>query len=98
VLRALRTETWKYIEANPGNPRGLPARELYDVAADPGETRNQVEAQLELADRFKADTEAALEFAEAGGLEGRERDVSKAECERLAILGYMNPEDCEKLN
>jgi arylsulfatase A-like enzyme/uncharacterized membrane protein YbhN (UPF0104 family) len=98
VVRALRTETWKYIEANEGNPRGLPTRELFDVAADPGETRNQAESQRELAARFEADAAAAQQYAETGGLEGQERAVSKAECERLAVLGYMSPEDCEKLN
>jgi len=98
VLRAVRTETWKYIEANEGNPRGLPTRELFDVAADPGETRNQAESQRELAARFEADAAAAQQYAEAGGLEGQEREVSKAECERLAVLGYMSAEDCEKLN
>ena len=40
VLWSLRTTTMKLIEANEGNHRGLPTRELFDVANDPGETSN----------------------------------------------------------
>ena len=40
VLRALRTEDWKWIEANEGNPRGLPAEALYHMGKDPGEEQN----------------------------------------------------------
>ena len=36
---------WKLIEANPGNPRGLAPEELFQVAADPGETRNLIGEQ-----------------------------------------------------
>ena len=45
VLRAVRTPEWKLIEANPGNPRGLPPEELFQVSADPGETRNLIGEQ-----------------------------------------------------
>ncbi len=98
VLRSLRTETWKYIEANEGNPRGVPTRELFDVAADPGETRNVAEQQLELAERLASEAATAVQFAESGSLAGAETEVSKTECERLAALGYMDPADCESLN
>lgn len=39
-LAAIRIGRWKLIEANPDNPRGLQPIELYDLEADPGETRN----------------------------------------------------------
>ncbi len=37
---ALRDGDWKIIVANPDNPRGLEPVEVYDLATDPGETRN----------------------------------------------------------
>jgi arylsulfatase A-like enzyme len=39
-LTSLRVDDWKLAVANPGNPRGLPPTELFDLGADPGETRN----------------------------------------------------------
>lgn len=39
-LVALRKGDWKIIVANPDNPRGLQPVEVYDLASDPGETRN----------------------------------------------------------
>ncbi|MEO1269937.1 MAG: sulfatase [Myxococcota bacterium] len=39
-LRAVRTPTWKWIESNTDNPRGLDPTELYDLSADPNEQHN----------------------------------------------------------
>jgi len=39
-LVSLRLDAWKLIVANPDNPRGLAETELYDLAADPKESRN----------------------------------------------------------
>jgi len=36
-VRAIRQGDWVWIEANPGNPRGLPGFALYNLATDPGE-------------------------------------------------------------
>jgi arylsulfatase A-like enzyme len=41
VLTSLRIGDWKVITANPGNPRGLAAVELYDLSADPRELVNR---------------------------------------------------------
>ena len=40
VLHGLREGPWKIIQANPGNPRGLPAVALYDLDSDPKELHN----------------------------------------------------------
>ncbi len=37
ILQAFRSEDWKLIQANPGNPRGLPPRQLFAIAKDPHE-------------------------------------------------------------
>jgi arylsulfatase len=39
-LTSLRSGDWKVITANPGNPRGLPPHELFDLASDPRELSN----------------------------------------------------------
>jgi arylsulfatase A-like enzyme len=44
-LRAVRTERWKWIEAGAADPRGLPERALFDLAADPRETSNVAERE-----------------------------------------------------
>jgi arylsulfatase A-like enzyme len=45
VLHGLREGPWKIIEANPGNPRGLPPIALYDLDSDPEELRNVAQAE-----------------------------------------------------
>ncbi len=44
---AVRGAGVKWLWAEPGNARGLPARALYDLAADPGERENLAEARPE---------------------------------------------------
>jgi arylsulfatase A-like enzyme len=39
-LTSIRNGDWKLITANQGNPRGLPATALYNLADDPRESRN----------------------------------------------------------
>ena len=89
VLRALRTPEWKLIEANPGNPRGLAPEELYQISADPGETRNLIGEQSEPARALRAQAEAEQQLARsraAGG--GGAAKLSDAQQEALKALGY----------
>jgi arylsulfatase A-like enzyme len=89
VLRALRTPEWKLIEANPGNPRGLAPEELYQVSADPGETRNRIGEQPEQARALRAQADAEQQLARsraAGG--GEAAKLSDAQQEALKALGY----------
>lgn len=46
-LASLRSDDWKLILANPGNPRGLPPTALFDLAADPREQRNLAASETE---------------------------------------------------
>ncbi len=95
VLRAVRTKTWKWIEANEGNPRGLAARELFRVESDRGETHNVVDQEpgtaLELSRQAGA-LEAAAKSGKIG--EARKAVISAEECEQLKQLGYVSGDDC----
>ena len=97
VLRAIRTSHWKWIEANEGNPRGLPTEELFHIADDPGETVNLSEREpgtaAELAQHAAAQALAAEKVGTAS-----EADVSCDEYAGLVALGYVEPggrPDCE---
>ncbi|MCC6730220.1 MAG: sulfatase [Chthonomonadales bacterium] len=74
---ALRTRRHKLIVAREPDAYGTPMRELYDLQADPGETRSLVEAEPALA----ADMEARLEAWIAAGLAkaGRTEDPLRAQ-------------------
>jgi len=89
VLRAVRTETWKYIEANAGNPRGLPTEELFDIAQDPTEHSNVLTGQSQLVAELRRHADAQEQKARANAQEGGEADLSDAEREALCQLGYM---------
>ncbi len=93
VLRALRTSTWKWLEANPGNPRGLPPEELFHVAEDPGETRNVVDEQAALAAELRRHAEGQQLLAEKAKVgEATEAQLSASERAYLEALGYVQSE------
>lgn len=98
VLRALRLQragsVMKLIEANPGNPRGLLPRELYQVDQDPGEQVNLVDERPELL-RL---SQQALATEATHAAEGRATQKSvhipadSTVAERLRALGYAGGE------
>jgi len=98
VLRSLRLvrsgSTLKLIEANPGNPRGLAPRELYQLDRDPLE---QVEVSGEEAELLTLGTRE-LADQQRSAAEGRatQRNVDVAAdstaTERLRALGYAGGE------
>lgn len=52
-LTSIQSNGWKLISANPGNPRGLPTTELFDLHKDPGETTNLATSeQTRVSDLF----------------------------------------------
>ncbi|MCC6640834.1 MAG: sulfatase-like hydrolase/transferase [Deltaproteobacteria bacterium] len=90
VVTALRGMEWKFIEANPDNPRGLPVEQLFDVAKDPGETNDLRTREAALTDRLRAETNAAVDLARqraVGG--GKDATLTEADRERLRALGYI---------
>ena len=92
VLTALRTDRWKLIRANEGNPRGLPPVELFDMERDRAQTRNQVDEVAPLVvDALDASIEGWKLFAEGSAVEGGgDAEISPEECERLRVLGYVD--------
>ena len=101
VLAAIRTEGFKYIRAQEGGPRGLPARELFDVQSDRIETRELLQAGSQVDGVYAEDhakrldellNKAVLDLA-AGGLETGSAGISAAECERLKALGYLGADE-----
>ncbi len=90
VLKALRGMDWKFIEANEGNPRGLPTEQLFEVAVDPKEKTDLRKERPELAERMRAQTNAEVELAKeraVGG--GTDAQLTEAQEEALRALGYI---------
>ena len=93
VLWSLRTEDEKLIVANPGNPRGLPEREFFDVSGDPLEQDPFEDPEAEARLEEFADLQRAA--AEGKAVVSGEAEMDFAQCERLRMLGYV--EDCSHL-
>ncbi|MBK7952091.1 MAG: sulfatase-like hydrolase/transferase [Deltaproteobacteria bacterium] len=91
VLWSLRTEEEKLIVANEHNPRGLPAREYFDLTNDPGETDpfSEPDAEARLEELARLQRLAAEGKAVTGGA----AEMSREDCERLRVLGYV--ESCD---
>jgi len=77
ALYALRTERWKFIRA--------PRPELYDLVQDPGETRNVIEAEREVAEELSATLEKIL----ASSLPLAKPEADEETLEQLRSLGYV---------
>jgi len=95
VLRAVRSERWKWIEANAGNPRGLPERELFDISEDPGEKQSIAEREpgtLAELQRRADGQQLAAEKARVG--EAKAAAISAQERASLCALGYLTGPEC----
>lgn len=81
-LRGVRTTSFKYIRA--------PRSELYDLDADPRETQNLFESQAGAVDRLShhLDDFVKTDIALTGGGKGAALQLTAADRERLAALGY----------
>jgi arylsulfatase len=89
VLRSIRTDAWKLILANDGNPRGLAAVELYDVRNDPGEKINLAAKNGERVDALTRDLDLLQQAARAHAVAGEAGKLDEASKERLRALGYI---------
>ena len=83
-LRVLRDGPWKYILA--------PRPELYDLAADPGETRDLSTSNTATARRLRAALEGLLKAEREHALDPASRPAVSAETlQKLGALGYVSP-------
>jgi len=83
-LRVLRDGPWKYILA--------PRPELYDLAADPGETRDLSTSNTATARRLRAALEGLLKTEREHALDPASRPAVSAETlQKLGALGYVSP-------
>ena len=89
-LQAYRAGGMKVIHANPGNPRGLPEHQLFDVAKDPGEQKDLIATQTEVANKLTADMTAVQSHAESIAVESTGTSIDAASEERLRALGYVH--------
>ena len=106
ILESLRqrrgTDERKLITANEGNPRGLPATELFDVDVDPGEQNNVAgeEARADEVEGLRTLMGQRAAWARQGAAQGSERaaeDISPEEQARLCRLGYGDHDECMQL-
>ena len=88
VITALRTPAHKLILANPDNPRSLPAEELFDLAADPGEHQDLLAAQPDLAQALRATLREVVTLALERAVAGESGSLDAAVQEKLHNLGY----------
>ncbi|HJL18421.1 MAG TPA: sulfatase-like hydrolase/transferase [Sandaracinaceae bacterium LLY-WYZ-13_1] len=94
-IRELRDfEELKLITANPDNPRGLEAAELYRVADDPGEQENLADAERERVRALMSSLDEARQQAAEGAVEGSEVEVDEDSRRRLCQIGYIDAEIC----
>ncbi len=90
VVQAVRTPTWKFITANPNNPRGLKPEELYDLARDPGEQIDLAAKEPAQRETLRAALGRSLLEARAHAGSAQHTDVDAVTQERLRALGYVN--------
>jgi hypothetical protein len=85
-LQAYRSGGMKVIHANPGNPRGLPEHQLFDVASDPGEQKDLISTQSDAANKLTADMSAVQSHAESIAVRSTGTSIDAASEERLRAL------------
>jgi arylsulfatase A-like enzyme len=90
IITAARSARFKLIRSNPGNPRGLPEVELFDLQKDPGEQADVAAergAEVDDLDReIVAITTGAAADAVANDGEVQMDDATR---DRLRALGYI---------
>ena len=82
ALYSLRTNEYKFIDA--------PRSELYDLARDPGETRNVLDKQRRIAIKLRDELKRIREESERRATKTEEADLDQETMRMLASLGYVS--------
>jgi arylsulfatase A-like enzyme len=88
VARTIRGPEWKLIQANLGNPRGLPPLSLFHVAEDPGETRDMSQVEAAKLAQLSAYLDQEMALAQAQALAGAQAALDEKTAEQLRNIGY----------
>ena len=88
VLRSVRGSDWKLIEANAGNPRGLPTQQLFNIASDPGERRDLADGEPDRVAQLLADMNRIQDWAVQRAVATQQTDIDAATLEQLRNIGY----------
>ena len=88
ILRSMRGSDWKLIEANPGNPRGLPAQQLFNIASDPHELRDLAAGEPDRVAQLLAGMNRVQDWAVQRAVATQQADMDAATLEQLRNIGY----------
>lgn len=90
-FRTIQSQKWKLVYHPDRAQRGLPLTyELYDLEADPGETRDLIDEQRNQARALRNDLFAWMKEPETASKSDEETDQSEKTLEALKALGYLN--------
>ncbi len=89
MITCLIDDSWKYIKANPDNPRGLAEHELYRLDIDPFEKKNLSGKESEMRADMDRRMETAHEAAEKNAAERQVKELDADELQRMKNLGYI---------
>ncbi len=93
VYRRQGGNVFKVIACNEKNPRGLPARSLFDLTADPAEKQNLSASQPEELQLALSMLVAAMKTAAQGAVAGKSVQIDEASQHRLKELGYIHDDE-----
>jgi arylsulfatase A-like enzyme len=89
VLHSVRSDKWKLIVANEGNPRGLPPVELFDVQSDPKETKNVAGDNPKVVEELSNTLMTLRTMAGQRAVTGASGAIDEATRQKLESLGYV---------
>jgi len=89
LLTAVRSEGWKFIVSNAGNPRGHAPEELYRVTRDPDERQDLAGRSPELQGRMDMMMLRELRATLRVSVADTVTELDEATAARLKTLGYM---------
>lgn len=89
ILTSLTEGRWKFVRANPANPRGLPREALFDMETDPGEEVNLVRTRPRLAAAMSRRLDQLRAAGKGGTVEAPPVALDEETAEHLRALGYL---------